>query len=357
MNWKPKAQILEDRAENEPTKTSETDSVVFVGATFAESPEIEAGPDPAELARASGVLNRAGVRIMALEGGATIGVWSDLDGPEVRAALRTFGSDRLPVRYLDGAGVPMRYKARGGRTRPHERACRNGTAPGGTLEGPGPDVERNGLVSEGNRVGGAEGGGAEPAVSGTRHVRATGQDHGGDCPPRRTETMKKPEIAKKNSTAVEVHGTLERLSQITGATTKSGQERILLQMASMAAWCRDMTKEQKVHAAAELIAELEPANLTQAFLAVQMFSVHEAALVFLQRATMEGQTFEGTDANVLRATRLMRLFNEQAEMLAILKGKTSQQKVTVEHVHVHQGGQAIVGAVSTAKPDRGEGDK
>src|ERR1035438_4829396 len=82
-------------------------------------------------------------------------------------------------------------------------------------------------------------------------------------------------------------------------------------MASMAAWSRDMTKEQKVHAAAELIAELEPANLTQAFLAVQMFSVHEAALVFLQRATMEGQTFEGTDANVLRATRLMRLRSEE----------------------------------------------
>jgi hypothetical protein len=35
-----------------------------------------------------------------------------LDGPEVRAALRTFGSDRLPIRYLDGAGVPVRYKMR-----------------------------------------------------------------------------------------------------------------------------------------------------------------------------------------------------------------------------------------------------
>jgi hypothetical protein len=112
MDWKPKAQILAYTAENEPTKTSETDSVVFVGATSAESPEIEARPDPAELARASAVLNRAGVRIMALEGGATIGVWSDLDGPEVRAALCTFGSDALPVRYLDGAGVPTRYKAR-----------------------------------------------------------------------------------------------------------------------------------------------------------------------------------------------------------------------------------------------------
>jgi hypothetical protein len=112
MDWKPKARILAETAESEPTKTSETDSVVFVGATSAESREIEAGPDPAELARASAVLNRAGVRTMALEGNATIGEWSDLDGPEVRVALRTFGSDRLPVRYLDGASVPMRYKLR-----------------------------------------------------------------------------------------------------------------------------------------------------------------------------------------------------------------------------------------------------
>jgi hypothetical protein len=49
---------------------------------------------------------------MALEGGATIGVWSDLEGPEVRAALRALGSEKLPVRYLDGAGIPMRYKLR-----------------------------------------------------------------------------------------------------------------------------------------------------------------------------------------------------------------------------------------------------
>jgi hypothetical protein len=112
MDWKPKAQISVDPAESEPTKPSKPGFVGFEGATSAEFPEIEAGPDPAELARSSAVLNRAGVRIMALEGGPTIGVWSDLDGPEVRAALRTFGSDRLPLRYLDGAGVPIRYKVR-----------------------------------------------------------------------------------------------------------------------------------------------------------------------------------------------------------------------------------------------------
>ncbi len=57
----------------------------------------------------------------------------------------------------------------------------------------------------------------------------------------------------------------------------------------------------------------------------------------------------------------MRLFNDHIGMLAKLKGTASQQKVTVEHVHVHEGGQAIVGAVSATKeqPDeegRGDGD-
>ena len=32
--------------------------------------------------------------------------------------------------------------------------------------------------------------------------------------------------------------------------------------------------------------------------------VHEAALLFLKRATIEGQTFESSEANVLRATKL-----------------------------------------------------
>ncbi len=112
MDWTPKARILADFTESEPTKPTEPGFDGFVGATSAESPKIEAGPCPAELARACDVLNRTGVRILALEGGAAIGVWIDLDGPEIRAALRTLGMGGLPVRYLDGDGVPMRYKVR-----------------------------------------------------------------------------------------------------------------------------------------------------------------------------------------------------------------------------------------------------
>src|SRR5215467_7244667 len=69
MNWKPKARILADSPEAAPTKPTEPGFVGLVGPRSAESPKIEAEPDPAELSRASGLLNGAGVRIMQLEGG------------------------------------------------------------------------------------------------------------------------------------------------------------------------------------------------------------------------------------------------------------------------------------------------
>lgn len=113
MDWNsPAARILPETAESEPTKPSQPSSVGFDGSHSRHSQKIGAVLDRLKLARASGVLVRAGVRIIAYEDGATIGVWSDLDGPEVRAALRLFGSGALPVRYLDGAGIGMRYRVR-----------------------------------------------------------------------------------------------------------------------------------------------------------------------------------------------------------------------------------------------------
>jgi hypothetical protein len=58
------------------------------------------------------ILNRMGVRILDLDSGFALGVWSDLDNGEIRQALRTLKLASLPVRYLDGAGIPARYKLR-----------------------------------------------------------------------------------------------------------------------------------------------------------------------------------------------------------------------------------------------------
>ncbi len=108
----------------------------------------------------------------------------------------------------------------------------------------------------------------------------------------------------------------------------------------------EATVDRLLASATASLAELEPRTATEAMLAVQMIGAQRTAMKFLERATLPGQTSEGMDANVLRATRLMRLFNEQVETMAKLKGKGGQQRVVVEHVTVAAGGQAIVGSVT-----------
>lgn len=145
------------------------------------------------------------------------------------------------------------------------------------------------------------------------------------------------------------------MCQLAGIKSKDLAERISSQVALLQVLEASSAPVERLGIAWQTLGELQPENATQALLAVQMIGVHHAAVSFLYRATLQGQTFDGADANVLRATRLMRLFTEQLEAMAKLKGKTGQQKVIVEHVHVHQGGQAIVGAVSATKGNQGEG--
>ena len=63
--------------------------------------------------------------------------------------------------------------------------------------------------------------------------------------------------------------------------------------------------------------------------------------------TSRGSGFSGRQTGAPRVSQLslIRTFAAQTEALQRYRGK-GQQKVTVEHVHVHTGGQAIVGAVS-----------
>ena len=61
---------------------------------------------------------------------------------------------------------------------------------------------------------------------------------------------------------------------------------------------------------------------------------------------MEGQTDLGVDVYVSRTTKLLRTFASLTEALNRYRGK-GEQRMTVEHVHVYPGGQAIVGQVKT----------
>jgi hypothetical protein len=57
------------------------------------------------------------------------------------------------------------------------------------------------------------------------------------------------------------------------------------------------------------------------------------------------QTHEGRRENLTQANKLSRTYTLLLEALDRHRGKSREQKVTVKHVHVHSGGQAIVGTV------------
>lgn len=69
-------------------------------------------PTDEQLTWAGAVLALNGVRHLTIDGRHVIGLWSDLDGPHIREALRLFDNQALPVLYLDGPKMPDRYKGR-----------------------------------------------------------------------------------------------------------------------------------------------------------------------------------------------------------------------------------------------------
>jgi hypothetical protein len=72
-----------------------------------------------------------------------------------------------------------------------------------------------------------------------------------------------------------------------------------------------------------------------------------AGMECFRRAMHGEQTFAGRSENLSQANKLSRSFAALLEALNRHRGK-GQQKVTVEHVHVNKGGQAIVGNVTNA---------
>jgi hypothetical protein len=105
-----------------------------------------------------------------------------------------------------------------------------------------------------------------------------------------------------------------------------------------------------------ILQSIKPTDALEGMLSVQMAGIHNVAMYCLGAALNKGQTFMGRDANIKWATRLLRMFTAQMEALQKYRGKSTQQKVTVEHVHIHQGGQAIVGTVSSQTKPGGGGD-
>lgn len=93
------------------------------------------------------------------------------------------------------------------------------------------------------------------------------------------------------------------------------------------------------------IAELSPRDGVEAILAVQAVVTHVTALSMLQKANATNLTGLA-ELRFKLAEKLIKLSTQQ---LRALDGhrRQGQQHVRVEHVHIHEGAQAIVGTVQT----------
>jgi hypothetical protein len=130
FDWEPRTRIFSKCPKEGPTKPAKPAAsgfvgslqnlqnrgvesfVGFVGPYPGQIQKIEGEPDPAEVSRANAILGQAGVRLMRLESGDAVGIWSDMDSAAIRNALHILGSGELPVLYLDGPNIPLRYKLR-----------------------------------------------------------------------------------------------------------------------------------------------------------------------------------------------------------------------------------------------------
>jgi len=96
-----------------------------------------------------------------------------------------------------------------------------------------------------------------------------------------------------------------------------------------------------------VVKSVAPQDEIEAMLATQMAAVHMASMTFARRlAGVENIPQQDSASNAFN--KLSRTFSAQME--ALKRYRTGgEQRVTVRHVSVHQGGQAIVGSVSAAK--------
>lgn len=106
----------------------------------------------------------------------------------------------------------------------------------------------------------------------------------------------------------------------------------------------ESVSENVVNAHIAMVRGIAPTDEIEAMLACQMAAVHMLTMGAATTA-YRGAGIERRDLAIAQINKLTRTFSTQMEALKRYRSK-GDQRVTVEHVHVHEGGQAVVGNVT-----------
>jgi hypothetical protein len=140
----------------------------------------------------------------------------------------------------------------------------------------------------------------------------------------------------------------ERLNKALGTTSSDFTNAALFQIQAA---CRSPfggISELSMNAALAMIEAAAPKDEIEGALAVQMAATHTAAMAVLAKLDIAFATERRVVAFGSAAARLMRVYATQVEVRRRLR-HGGHQIVRVEHVHVNDGGKAVIGIVK--KPD------
>jgi hypothetical protein len=171
-------------------------------------------------------------------------------------------------------------------------------------------------------------------------------------------TEEKP--AKRNNPTIAVADDSEDRKGVLktiGGSQSDHWNNTLANQAIQALWVKhsDATeRDRQLSATVGALVGIAPNDELEGMIAAQLIAAHNAAMECYRRAMIGEQTFEGWRENLNQANKLSRTWATLLSALNSHRGK-GQQKVTVEHVHVHAGGQAVVGTIE--RPGGGDRGK
>jgi hypothetical protein len=110
----------------------------------------------------------------------------------------------------------------------------------------------------------------------------------------------------------------------------------------------DPKDEQSVHFRLAVIDSVQPREPLEAMLALQMAVVHEAIVTTAGRLK-RSESVERSEIYSRMLNQQTRTFATQLEALHKYRNQ-GEQRITVQHVQVNSGGQAIVGDITTGGP-------
>lgn len=152
--------------------------------------------------------------------------------------------------------------------------------------------------------------------------------------------------------AISKAGSIRVTQTFLGSNARAGQDNTTLDNARFAQVACALPQSKGncdepllLNIALDGVAALAPRDGMEVMLCSQLVALHSQGMEFMRRAMLGDQTTSGVDSNVNRVAKTLRTFATMADCLRTYRSG-GQQKVTVEHVTVHAGGQAIVGAIN-----------